>query len=341
MQTASLPPDAFQDLLDRLPPDFYLGALAVSTKAIERCRKVGDGTPCAASPCTRPRRHVPESDRRLGSHDRAGAIERSRGKYRLDEAVPFLKALIEQQLAERAGSANIRWAGSANVRWAGRTLCVVDGTHIKPRASKGTDWLVRAGFDLGTGGFFHLELTDQHGAESVERGAPKPGKVRIGDRNYANAAARHRFREQSGGPADFIVRVRWKAFVLSRPGSAPFDLIEHLGTLPSDMTPHKVRLESLRRRLDWFPNKRRGVNATHPAVVIGMAAFSVFFNTKPVPSSLTNANSAIGRSLLSPHADLIGLLVENLLRDVALAPHPVDHDNRPFDRQHLPAWGSR
>jgi len=43
-------------------------------------------------------------------------------KYRLDQAVPFLKALLQQQLAERAGSRAIRWPG--------RSLRVVDGTHI-------------------------------------------------------------------------------------------------------------------------------------------------------------------------------------------------------------------
>ena len=32
-------------------------------------------------------------------------------KYRLDKAVPFLKALLEQQLAERSARGYLRWPG--------------------------------------------------------------------------------------------------------------------------------------------------------------------------------------------------------------------------------------
>jgi len=32
-------------------------------------------------------------------------------KYRLDKAVPFLKALLEQPLAERSASVHLRWPG--------------------------------------------------------------------------------------------------------------------------------------------------------------------------------------------------------------------------------------
>src|SRR5262245_21977965 len=38
---------------------------------------------------------------------------------------------------------------------------------------------------------------------------------------------------------------------------------------------------SLRRRLDCFPDKRRGLNTTYPIGDIGMAAFSVFFMQSP------------------------------------------------------------
>jgi hypothetical protein len=43
-------------------------------------------------------------------------------------------------------------------------------------------------FDLGRGGFAHLELTDGHGADALDGGAPHPGEIRIGDRNYTRAA---------------------------------------------------------------------------------------------------------------------------------------------------------
>jgi hypothetical protein len=114
-------------------------------------------------------------------------------KKRLDRAVPFLKASMEQQRASLAESRAICWPG--------RTLRLVDGTNIKQPGSKGTDWRVHAVFDLGGGRFSHLELTDHHGAESLERGAPEAGEIRIGDRNYARAKALHWLREESAGRA--------------------------------------------------------------------------------------------------------------------------------------------
>ena len=85
------------------------------------------------------------------------------------------------------------------LRWPGRTLRLADGTCVSKPGSIGTDWRVHGVFDLGRGGFSHLELTDQHGAEALERGAPHPGEIRIGDRNYARASVLQRFRAQSGG----------------------------------------------------------------------------------------------------------------------------------------------
>jgi len=55
-------------------------------------------------------------------------------------------------------------------------------------------------------------VTAKHVAEALERGASLAGEIRIGDRNYARAPVLRRFREQSGGQADFIVRVGWNAF---------------------------------------------------------------------------------------------------------------------------------
>jgi DDE family transposase len=153
-------------------------------------------------------------------------------KYRLDQAVPFLKALLEQQLAERAGGPAIRWPG--------RHLRVVDGTHISRPGSQGSDWLIHAGYDLGGGGFAHLELTDTHGAGSILRGPARPGEVRVGDRNFATAKGLAEFRAQSHNQADFLVRAGWKAFTLSRTDGAAFDLIAHLQALAHDQQPHEV-----------------------------------------------------------------------------------------------------
>jgi len=120
-------------------------------------------------------------------------------KYRLDQATDFLGVLVERLLAAKVPGAELRWPG--------RTLSFADGTCVSKPGSTGTDWRVHGVFDLGRGGFSHLGLTDAHGAEALERGAPHPGEIRIADRNYARAPVLRRFRAQIGGNADFIVRL--------------------------------------------------------------------------------------------------------------------------------------
>jgi len=234
---ASLPADQYSELLCRLPPGLDLDQLAKQTKAIERKRQVTDGASLLRLALARGPGGLSLSQTAAWAEliGLAGLSDPA-VKYRLDKAVPFLEAVMEQQLAARAGGAALRWPG--------RILRSGDGTNIKQRASKGTDWRVHGVFDLGSGGFSHLELTDKHGAESADRGAPVPGEVRIMDRNYARAPALQRFRQQSANQADFIVRVRWKAFTLSRPDGAPFNLIEHLRELPNDSAAHEIMVQA-------------------------------------------------------------------------------------------------
>ena len=68
------------------------------------------------------------------------------------------------------------------------------------------------------------------------------GEIRIGDRNYARVPVLKRFLADSGGKADFIVRVGWNALQLSTPRGKPFDLIGYLQCLPTGMRPHEVTL---------------------------------------------------------------------------------------------------
>jgi IS4 transposase len=99
-------------------------------------------------------------------------------------------------------------------------------------------------FDLASGGFSHLELTNEHGAEALERGAPIAGEIRIGDRNYARVPALKRFLAKACGKADFIVRLGWNALQLSTPRGKPFDLIDYLQHLPSAVRPYEVILHA-------------------------------------------------------------------------------------------------
>ncbi|HYZ22955.1 MAG TPA: transposase [Rhodopila sp.] len=233
MQTLSMTCEAWQDVLGRLPPELDLDALAMSSGALKRRREVGDGAMLLRLAMARgPGGLSLRQTAAWAAMQGLARLSDPAVKYRLDHAVPFLKAVLEQQLAERAGSVALCWPG--------RSLCIVDGTHLQQPGSRGSDWLIHAGFDLGRGGFSHLELTDKHGAESLARGPARPGEVRIGDRNFAHAKILAEWRAQSRGQADFIVRAGWKAFALSHSDGSAFDLIAHLQTLPRECQLHEV-----------------------------------------------------------------------------------------------------
>jgi hypothetical protein len=214
--TASDPTNQFSDLLNRLPAGLDLDRLALETKAIQRKRKIGDGASLLRLALAR----GPGGFSLLEIAD----LSNPGVHYRLKQAVAFLAALVARLLAAKAAGADLRWHG--------RRLRLADSTCVSKPGSKGTDWRVHGVFDLGSGGFSHLELTDQHGAEALERGAPLAGEIRIGDRNYARVPVLKRFLAAGGGKVDFIVRVGWNALQLSTPKGKAFDLIGYLQSLP-------------------------------------------------------------------------------------------------------------
>jgi len=221
------------DVLSRFPADLDLNDLARQTKAIERGRVVCDGALLLRLALARGPGGLSLSQTAAWASV-LGLTELSDPaiKYRLDKAGGFLNALLERQLA--------RNTTRRPVRWPGRLLRVADGSSISQPASKGTDWRVHGVYDLGRGGFSHLELTDSHGAEGLCRGAPVPGEVRIADRNYARLRDLREFLRRGNGLADFIVRLRWRSLALYLPDGTRFDLFEFLRGLPVDHTPHEI-----------------------------------------------------------------------------------------------------
>jgi len=237
--TASLPAGQFEELLRRLPADLDLDSLARETKAIERRREIETGTVLLRLSLARGPGGMSLSQTAAWAMALGFAEMSDPGvKYRLDKAAEFLEAVMIRQLAAKSPGASVRWAG--------RILRACDGTCIRERGSKSTNWRVHAVYDLGRGGFSHLELTDKRGGEAIDRGAPIPGEIRIGDRNFARAASLHRFRQRSAKQADFIVRVGWNAFNLRWPDGSDFDL----GTLPADRVPHEVMVQARLGPLD-------------------------------------------------------------------------------------------
>ena len=242
MQIIALPhTDEFPALLARLPADLDLDQLAIEHKAIQRGRKIKTGAELLRLALA----HGPGG---MSLRDAAGwagmlgleTLTNPAVKYRLDNAVDFLKAITDHLLVASSASQALHWPE--------RTIRVADGTCVSKPGSKGTDWRVHGVYDLGAGGFSNLELTDGKGAETLTYGAPVAGEVRIADRGYARAKAWHRFLQDGGGKADLIVRLKWNGFHLTTQDGAAFDLIEHLATLPNDQVPHEINVQATVRR---------------------------------------------------------------------------------------------
>jgi hypothetical protein len=239
--TASLHTDEFPALLARLPTDLDLDGLAIVHKAIQRGRKIKTGTELLRLALA----HGPGG---MSLRDAAGwaamfglaSLSNPAVKYRLDKSVDFLSAVTDHLLAARSASQAVHWPG--------RSIRVADGTCISKPGSKGTDWRVHGVYDLGAGGFSNLELTNGKGAETLTYGAPVAGEVRIADRNYGHAKAWHQFLRDGGGKVDLIVRMKWSGFHLTGRDGTPFNLIDHLKSLPNDQVPHEINVQALVQR---------------------------------------------------------------------------------------------
>src|SRR3954471_13223283 len=162
---ASVLTDRFAEVLARLPADLDLDDLAMESKAIQPRREVVDGAALLRIALARgPGGLSLRQTAARASMQGIAELSNPGVKYRLDQATDFLALLVERLLAAKVPGPELRWPG--------RTLRLADGTCVSEPGSTGTDWRVHGVFDLGRGGFSHLELTDVHGAEALERGAP-------------------------------------------------------------------------------------------------------------------------------------------------------------------------
>jgi hypothetical protein len=241
MQNASPPPiDHFPAFLARIPSHIDLEALARQSKAFQRPRGVRSGTDLlrlalAWGPGGYSMQRVAAwaGERDIATLTEDALIQRLHG------AVAYLEAVVKQLLTPV----------TPIPCWNGRTLRISDGTCLRRPGSKGTDWRIHGVYDLGSGRFTHLELTDHHGGEALDRGQPVAGEIRVADRGYANAQAWQRFRENSPPPsqgqarqADYIVRMRWSTVRLVDGNGDLFDLIDWLQTLPTEIETHEIEV---------------------------------------------------------------------------------------------------
>ncbi len=150
---------------------------------------------------------------------------------RLGKAAPWLGDIVGALIAEQAKVP----AG----RWAGYRLRALDATSICQPGADRTTWRLHVGYDLATGQVDHIELTDVHGAENLQRLSYAPGDIVLGDRYYARPRD---LRPVIEAGADFIVRTGWNSLRLLQPDGEPFDLFAVLAAQPEQQGEVQVRI---------------------------------------------------------------------------------------------------
>lgn len=122
----------------------------------------------------------------------------------------------------------------------GRRLYSIDATALCEPGADCTTWRVHVAYDVTAGCVDQLELTDNHGAESLNRFSFRPGDIVLADRGYARPRD---LRPVIAAGADFIVRTGWNALRLLTPQGEAFDLFAKLGKMKTTHAEVKVGLD--------------------------------------------------------------------------------------------------
>jgi hypothetical protein len=134
---------------------------------------------------------------------------------RLQQSVAWLGLLVRATLAERA----------SRLAQAGIRLRLVDATTVSIPGSRGTDWRLHVGFDLGSLSIDSVEVTGAEGGESYDRFTIQGKEVLIADRGYAHRKGLWSV-VQSGGY--FLLRLNWQNMPLQSLQGKTFDLFQAL-----------------------------------------------------------------------------------------------------------------
>jgi Transposase DDE domain len=121
--------------------------------------------------------------------------------YRLRQSATWLEGLVAKVL---------QGVGPPSTQ--GRLIRILDGTSVAKagtKAKKGNQvWRVHGAFDLPLERFGHFVLTDEKGAESLDRAPVVKGEIRLADRGYMHPDAIGNVIEAGG---DIVVRAGWKS----------------------------------------------------------------------------------------------------------------------------------
>lgn len=235
---ASLVSDDWAALLSRFPADLDLARLGRETGAFLRPRGVPDAATLLRLALVRGPGGL-SVDQTAAWAEMAGVARLSGPSLhdRLHQSVEFLQEITRRLLVRPVSEAGL---------WAGRHLRLADSTSLSEPGSAGTDWRLHAVYDLAGGRFTHLDVTDGHGGESLDRGEPIAGELRVCDRGFCNGPAFARYlRQAEAVGADFIVRMRWRGLKLRDAAGRAFDLFGLLDQIaaPGETTSASVQMQ--------------------------------------------------------------------------------------------------
>jgi hypothetical protein len=139
---------------------------------------------------------------------------------RLEKAADWLEDIVGALLAAPASVPSGRWAGYR--------LRLVDATALCAPGADRTSWRLHVGYNLASDQIDQIELTDERGAESLNRFEFEPGDIALGDRGYARPRD---LRPVLAAGADLVVRIGWNSLRLMQPDGMPLDLFAVLAKL--------------------------------------------------------------------------------------------------------------
>lgn len=187
-------PESWSDLVARLPAGFDVESMARRCGAFERARSVGSAVDLlrlaliyASTALSLRATAAWASAQGLASLSDVALLLRLRGCH--DWLQALVSALLSQALQPTAMTSLLD-----------RRVRLIDATVL---SSPGPGWRLHADYDLAACRFIGFDLSAQHGAESLERFAPAPGDLFVGDRYYAKAA---QLAHVVDAGADFLVR---------------------------------------------------------------------------------------------------------------------------------------
>lgn len=196
MDSETHPPSdaAWRELLSRLPIDLDLDRSAREHGALKRRRVVRDGATLLRLALA----HGPGGMSLRSAAAWAGGCDIAQ----LSD-VGLLKRLrgASDWLSHVAASL---LTSDGPVRLGERRLRIVDGSVIRSSGKNGTDWRLHATYDPAEGRFSQLEISDNHGGESLSRDSFAKGDMVLADR---------------GMPGHPDCCMCWKRGRISSPGS--------------------------------------------------------------------------------------------------------------------------